>query len=74
MKQKIALFSTDLLRATFLLWKVDKKITVINMELQCVQALLPIVSLYYMKLFLETLDPGHRPIVFETIIPLIIIF
>jgi ATP-binding cassette subfamily B protein len=71
-KEKITSFSTDLLRATFLLWRVDKKITVLNMGLQGVLALLPIVSLYFMKLLLEAIGNRHRA--FETIIPLIIAF
>ncbi|MGF7078512.1 ABC transporter ATP-binding protein [Mucilaginibacter sp. UYCu711] len=72
MKKKITSFSTDLLRATFLLWRVDKKTTVLNMALQGVLALLPIVSLYFMKLLLEAIGNRHRA--FETIIPLIIAF
>jgi ATP-binding cassette subfamily B protein len=71
-KKKFTSFSTDLLRATFLLWRVDKKITVLNMSLQGVLALLPIVSLYFMKLLLEAIGNRHRA--FETIIPLIIAF
>ncbi|MES2377125.1 MAG: ABC transporter ATP-binding protein [Bacteroidota bacterium] len=72
MKEKITSFTTDLLRATFLLWRVDKKITVLNMALQGVLAMLPIASLYFMKLLLEAIGNRHRA--FETIIPLIIAF
>ena len=42
------------------------------MALQGVQALLPIASLYYMKLLLEAIGQHNRA--FETIIPLIIVF
>ena len=72
MKNNITSFTQDLLRATFLLWKVDKGITITNMALQGVQALLPLGSLYYMKKMLEAIGSGHKS--FETIIPLIVAF
>jgi len=72
MKQKITNFSTDLLRATFLLWRVDKKTTIINLVMQGVQALLPLASLNYMKLLLDAIT-NHKG-AFETIMPLIIGF
>jgi ATP-binding cassette subfamily B protein len=71
-KNKLAPFSTDLLRATFLLWKVDKKTTIINMALQGMQALLPLAALYYMKAMLEAMAQQGRS--FDAIIPLIAAF
>lgn len=44
----------------------------LNMALQGLMALLPIVSLYFMKLLLEAIGDRHRA--FETIIPIIIAF
>ncbi|MDB5117327.1 MAG: transporter ATP-binding protein [Mucilaginibacter sp.] len=72
MKKNITSFTQDLLRATFLLWKVDKVITITNMTLQGIQALLPLGSLYYMKKMLDAIAQNHRA--FETIIPLIVAF
>lgn len=72
MKNKLAPFSTDVLRATFLLWKVDKKITITNIVLQAVQALLPLGTLYYMKALLDALGQQNRD--FDTIVPIIVAF
>ena len=69
---RLRYFSKDLIRASSLLWKADKKIASLNILLQVVLALLPILSLYLMKLMIEAVVHGNQP--FETILPLIIIY
>jgi ATP-binding cassette subfamily B protein len=62
----------DLLRAFVLIWKADKRAAFINIILQFIQALLPVVSLYFIKALIEALVKGDRQ--FEEIIALIIAF
>lgn len=69
MKNYITKFGVDLKRASLLLLRVDKKIIVINLLIQGAQALLPVLSLYYMKSTLDALSGSHYT--FLTIIPFI---
>lgn len=65
-------FSKDLRRAVVLVWQADRGIAVVNIVLQCLQALLPVVSLYFIKLLIEAVTAGKGD--FTHILPLIIAF
>ena len=62
----------DLLRANALIWKADRRIASLNIFLQALQALLPVVSLYYIKEMIEAVVKSKQD--FAPIIPLIITF
>jgi ATP-binding cassette subfamily B protein len=65
-------FFKDLIRASGLLWKADKRIASINIVLQAVQAIIPILSLYALKQMIEAVIHGYKP--FIAIIPIIAIY
>jgi len=71
-KKNLGSFVTDLWRASLLLWRVDKKITIINFAMQAIQALLSFLTLYYLKLMLDAVVQPDRS--FNSIIPLIAAF
>ena len=66
-------FSKDLFRAMLLIWRAGKGMAIVNVTLQFFQALLPIVSLYYIKLLVELIAGGNK-ISFDRILPVIIGF
>lgn len=71
-KGNIGSFFKDLSRASALLWKADKAIATINIAIQAVQSLLPILSLYFMKKMIEAVVHANKP--FNEVIPLIIAY
>lgn len=62
----------DLLRASALLWKADRRIASVNIILQTLQALLPILSLYFLKQLIEAVIRGNQP--FAVIVPTIVAY
>jgi ATP-binding cassette subfamily B protein len=68
-KGSIRFFFKDLIRASALLWKADKAIASVNVVIQFVQALLPILSLYFMKQMIEAVVHASKP--FADVVPLI---
>jgi ATP-binding cassette subfamily B protein len=68
-KSSIRFFFKDLIRASALLWKADKAIASVNIVIQFVQALLPILSLYFMKQMIEAVVHANKP--FAEVVPLI---
>ncbi len=71
-KAGISYLRRDLLRVFLLLWKADKPTALINIVLQFIQALLPVVSLYFIKALIDALVKGNKQ--FDEIIPLLIAF
>jgi len=71
-KDNINYLRKDLLRIFLLLWKADKHTAFINITLQFAQALLPVISLYFIKALIDALTKGHRQ--FTDVIPIIIAF
>jgi ATP-binding cassette subfamily B protein len=71
-KGSIRFFFKDLIRASALLWKADKTIASVNIVIQFVQALLPILSLYFMKQMIEAVVHASKP--FGEVIPLIVAY
>src|SRR5450432_3657668 len=71
-KENINYLRNDLMRVFLLLWKADKPTALINIFLQFVQALLPVISLYFIKALIEALVKDNRS--FENILPLVIAF
>lgn len=71
-RQKINYLRKDLARIVLILWNGDRKTSVINIFLQIVQALLPVVSLYFIKELIESLMKEDRQ--FNEILLLIIAF
>ena len=70
-KDNLNYIKKDLLRVILLLWNADKATALINIVLQFVLALLPVVSLYFIQKLLEALS-GHQ--LLETVIKLVIAF
>ena len=70
-KDNLNYIKKDLLRVMLLLWNADKATALINIALQFVLALLPVVSLYFIQKLLEALS-GHQ--LLETVIKLVIAF
>src|SRR4051812_37045548 len=62
----------DLVRASALLWKADKRIASVNIVLQIVQAMLPILSLYFLKQLIEAVIHGDKP--FAVMVPIVVIY
>ncbi|HJP63515.1 MAG TPA: hypothetical protein VJ844_08745, partial [Mucilaginibacter sp.] len=62
-------FLHDLKRSLELLWTVDKRLSRLNILLQLLQALLPIVSLYFMKTMIEAVLHHYKS--FYAILPFI---
>jgi ATP-binding cassette subfamily B protein len=58
LKDSVKYFRQDITRAAGLLWTADRRTTTINVGLQFVQALLPVISLYIIKLLVETAVKG----------------
>jgi len=71
-KDNINYLKRDLLRVFSLIWKADKRGAFINIILQFIQALLPVVSLYLIKALIDALLKGNGQ--FDNIIWLIIAF
>ena len=71
-KQNLNYIKRELPRVFLLLWNADKATAVINIFLQAVLALLPVISLYFIKALVEALVKGNRT--FDAIIPLVIAF
>jgi ATP-binding cassette, subfamily B, bacterial len=71
-KDNINYLRTDLLRVFLLLWNADKPSAFINMLLQLVQALLPVVSLYFIKALIEAIVKGDKQ--FDSIVILVLAF
>lgn len=62
----------DLARAFGLIWRADKFIALINIILLIVQALLPILLLYFLRALIEGVIHGNKS--FDTVIPIIIYY
>lgn len=62
----------DLVRASALLWKADRRIASVNIVLQTVQALLPILSLYFLKQLIEAVIHGNKP--FTVMVPIVVAY
>jgi ATP-binding cassette subfamily B protein len=64
----------DFKRALLMLWEADKKLALIHFLLQLLQALLPVLTLYFIKELVEfvTANTNTRP--FSDLIPIIIWF
>lgn len=71
-KASIIQFYKDLRRAVQLLWRADRSMAIVNIFLQCLQALLPVISLYFIKSLIEAVTEGKGN--FTTVLPLIIAF
>ena len=71
-KDNISYVKRDLSRIFLLVWKADRSSAIINIVLQFFQALLPVVSLYFIKALIEALVKGNRQL--DAIIPLVIAF
>lgn len=69
----IQYFSKDLFRSISLVWQAGKVMAVTNTLLQFFQALMPVASLYYIKLLVELMAMGSKSS-FDKIIPVIIGF
>ncbi len=57
-KQSVLYYRRDITRAALLLWKADKQVTLVNIILQFILAVLPVVSLYFIKLLVESAVQG----------------
>jgi ATP-binding cassette, subfamily B, bacterial len=75
MKSKIDFkyFSKDLFRSIWIIWRAGKGMATINTALQFFQALLPILSLYYIKLLVEIMASANKSD-FNSVLPAIIGF
>lgn len=62
----------DLVRASALLWKADPRIASVNIILQILQALLPILSLYFLKQLIEAVVHGDKP--FSVMVPTVVVY
>lgn len=71
-KLSIIQFNRDLLRATLLVWQAGRRMALVNMLLQCVQALLPVASLYCIKQLVEVIV--HAKGGFNIVLPWIVAF
>ncbi len=71
-KDNITYLKRDLLRVFSLIWKADKCAAFINILLQVIQALLPVISLYLIKALIDALLKGKGS--FDDIILLIVAF
>src|ERR1700743_1227949 len=71
-QDNIGYLKRDFSRVFSLIWNADKRSAIINILLQFIQALLPVVSLYLIKSLIDALVKGNRQ--FEDIILLIIAF
>ena len=70
--KNVRYFFKDLIRAFGLIWKADKFIALVNVILLIVQALLPILLLYFLRDLIEGVVHGNKS--FDTIIPIIIYY
>jgi len=60
-KNNIGYIKRDFIRVFSLIWKADKKAAFINIILQLMQALLPVIALYLIKLLIDSLlKPGQQ--------------
>jgi ATP-binding cassette subfamily B protein len=71
-KGKITYLQRDVTRILKLIWQADKQTALINIGLQAVQALLPVLSLYFIKALIEALVKGNQH--FEAILLLLVEF
>ena len=71
-KNNISYLKRDFLRAFSLIWKADKRAAFINIVLQCIQAILPVVSLVIIKGLIDALVKGDKQ--FDDILLLVIAF
>ena len=67
------IFRKDFYRTVLLIWNSGKGLSIVNTFLLFLQAILPIVSLYFIKTLLELLVRPDKP-AFETILPAILGF
>jgi len=68
----ISFLKRDFSRVFSLIWNADKRSAIINILLQFIQALLPVISLYLIKSLIDALVKGNRQ--FDGIILLVIAF
>ncbi len=61
----------NITRSLLLLWEASKRLTVLSFVLHIVQALLPVISLYFIKILIEKVTGKHS---FSEILPVIIYF
>jgi len=71
-KYNISILRRDFVRVFLLIWKANKRTAVINIALQFIMALLPVVSLYFIKAVIDAIFKGDKQ--FDQIILLIIAF
>lgn len=71
-KINIKILRKHLLRSLKLVWEADKLLAFVNLFLQMLQALLPVASLYCIKILIERLTIGNAA--FEEIVYVIIAF
>jgi len=57
-KDNVLYYRRDLIRAALLLWRADRRISLVNIILLITLAILPVVSLYFIKLLVETAVQG----------------
>ena len=67
----IADLKRNLLRSLSLIWHTNKRLAILNFGLQIVQALLPVLSLYFIKVLIEKVTGNQS---FSEILPVIIYF
>jgi len=68
----IRYFKRDLVRILLILWNGDRPTAIINVFLQFALALLPVVSLYYIKELIETLMSGTNQ--FDVVLKVVLAF
>ena len=71
-KGKFAYLQRDFARILKLIWQADRQTALINIGLQVVQAILPVLSLYFIKLLIDALMKGNQH--FDTIITILVEF
>lgn len=69
---RISFFVKDIKRIWSLIWMTDKRLAILNIVLQLVQAVLPVFSLYYIKELIEALTSNERLSLDSIYTPLII--
>lgn len=72
LKGSLQYFKKDLLRIVQILWNGDRPTALINIFLQFAMALLPVVSLYYIKELIETLMSGTTQ--FDVVLKVLLAF
>jgi ATP-binding cassette subfamily B protein len=72
LQKNIRSFFKDMVRAFALIWKAGKFIALVNVVLLIVQALLPILLLYFLRDLIEGVVHGNKS--FSTIMPIIIYY